>query len=112
MGEPVKRAVMSGFDEPATMRQCGAVAGEFRRLGYPPRSAAGRARRLADSATLLGIPPLSSSAELTKGEAGRLLHMLRGCETPDDLRALLSTVSTATAPRRPRRWRWWRRPLT
>jgi hypothetical protein len=116
MSESAEPAVMTGFDEPATMQQCGAVAGQFTRLDYP-RSAAGRARRLADSATLLGIPRLSSSTELTKGQAGRLLRMLRGCGTPEDLRALLGTIKgqardggTATVPRRPViRRRWWHR---
>jgi len=87
MSESIEPAVPTGYGEPATARQRGALVAEFVRLGYP-RTRSWRARRLADSAILLGIDKLSSSTELTKGEAGRLLHMLRDCRTMDDLRAL------------------------
>lgn len=81
---PATASVMTGLDEPATARQRGALAGEFERLGYS-RGRIGRNHRLAVCATLLDIDELSSSTELTKGETGRLLRMLRECRTTDDL---------------------------
>lgn len=103
---------MTGHDEPATALQRGALAGEFARLGYR-RSQAGRKLRLAYSAALLGVDGLSSSSELTSGDAGRLIRMLHGCRTHADLQALAGipgrpdetrSVAANATPHRAPRW--------
>jgi hypothetical protein len=58
--------------EPATSTQVGAIIGEFDRLGIT-----GRAERLAISAELLGLDGLDSTADLTQGQAGYLVNLLR-----------------------------------
>lgn len=62
---------------PATRAQVGAIAGEFqRRMGVRRRD-----QRLEISAALLHLDGLNSTADLTMGQAGKLLHILRS--TPD-----------------------------
>jgi len=56
----------------ATRTQVGAIHGEFRRLGVRQRD-----ERLVISATLLDLDDLGSTSELTMGEAGKLVRILR-----------------------------------
>lgn len=98
----------SGYDDPATRLQIGAVAGEFRRLGVP-RGRHGRTARLAYCAALLEIDELETSAVLTMGDAGLLVRKLRGCATLDDVDALVAEPEPAPAeapavPARPMQW--------
>ena len=68
---------------PATPNQIGAVHVEFRRLGLD----GDRPARLAAAAVLLGLDSLSSSRELTMGQAGFLIHTLPGLAGAGDLAA-------------------------
>jgi hypothetical protein len=58
--------------ESATANQLGAIMGEFARLGISDR-----AERLAVCAALLDLDELDTSADLTMGDAGRLLNVLQ-----------------------------------
>lgn len=62
--------------EPLTLRQLGAIHGEFRRLapGLP------RADRLRITAALAEVPSIESTKHLTMGEAGRAIHALRAAD--------------------------------
>ncbi len=60
--------------EPATRNQCGAIMREFERFGFHHRR--NRAERLAACASLLGIDELSSTTDLTQGQAGQLVRAL------------------------------------
>jgi hypothetical protein len=73
--------------EPATSDQVGAIHREFARLGYRE---AERAGRLAASAALLCLDGLDSSADLTLGEAGKLVRLLQGFTSRAELAAELS----------------------
>lgn len=69
--------------DPLTATQLGAVHGEFERLGFGRED---RADRLAISAALAGYPgELESTKDLTMGEAGKLIGILRECEDITDL---------------------------
>ena len=69
--------------EPATPNQVGAVHGEFRRLGLD----GDRPARLAAAAALLGLDDLGSSRDLSMGQAGYLIHTLRGLAGAEELAA-------------------------
>lgn len=75
--------------DPATRLQVGAVIGAFTQLGLRDRE-----ERLGLSADLLGLDCLGSTRELTKGQAGKLLSIVRAA--PD----LASLRRTAAAARR------------
>jgi hypothetical protein len=77
--------------EPATPNQRGAIMDHFRRLGFHPQR--DRAERLATCAALLDLDALGSTAELTMGQAGRLVHILQ--RTPG--RAELAAAAAAAA---------------
>jgi predicted MarR family transcription regulator len=78
--------------EAATRRQVGAVAGAFQRLGVRDR-----AQRLRLSAELLDLDDdLGSTYDLTKGQAGKLLAIVRGAP---DLASLRETAAAAAAAR-------------
>lgn len=66
--------------EPATPTQVGAVIGEFDRLGIYQRD-----ERLALSAALLGLAELASTNDLTMGQAGKLVGILRATRAPSEL---------------------------
>jgi hypothetical protein len=67
--------------QPATRNQVGVIAGELeRRLGVRERS-----ERLEVSAALLGLGALGSTRDLTMGEAGALVKILRGTADRADL---------------------------
>lgn len=72
-----------------TPRQWGAIRGEFRRLLVADRSV-----RLGLTARLLGLPPVESTRDLSMGDAGRLVAMLRGCESPAELARLAAAHPT------------------
>lgn len=76
---------------PATPNQRGAIMREFGRLGFHPRY--DRAERLAACAALLGVDELGSTADLTQGQAGQLVNVLR--LTTD--RAALARAAAAPA---------------
>lgn len=84
--------------EPLTATQRGAVLGEFRRLGLD--SPADRSRRLAVSAAILGLDELTSTADLSMGQAGQLVSALRSITDcsglPDPRRNAARHVSAAT----------------
>jgi hypothetical protein len=82
---------------PLTGRQLGAIHGEFRRLGYRDRW--DRAARLTATAALARCTPIATTKDLTEGEAGRVVGILRQCADADDLAAAL-----AAARPEPRRW--------
>jgi hypothetical protein len=63
---------------PATPNQIGAVQVEFRRLGLD----GDRPARLAATAALLGLDSLSSSSDLSMGQAGYLIHTLPSWPVP------------------------------
>jgi len=73
--------------ESATPTQVGALHGEFRRLGYNEDE--DRAERLAVCATLSGLGELETTSDLTMGEAGRLINLLRQTRDAGELAALL-----------------------
>ncbi len=64
----------------ATRTQVGAIHGEFRRIGVRRRD-----ERLMISATLLDLDDLGSTLELTMGEAGKLIRILRDTRDRVDL---------------------------
>jgi hypothetical protein len=69
--------------DPLTRTQLGAVHGEFERLGF---GRADRAERLEISAAVAGYPgKLATTKDLTMGEAGRLIGVLRQCDDIADL---------------------------
>ena len=74
--------------EPATANQVGAAMGEFERLGF---GLADRRERLAVAVALLRLDELRSTWDLTMGQAGRLVGLLR--QIPD--RAALDTELAA-----------------
>lgn len=81
------RCVMSRQDtEPITGKQCGALMGEFVRLGYGYRPV-----RIEATQILTGRPDLCSTWELLMGEAGRLLHQLRQVQDQAELVALIES---------------------
>jgi len=81
--------------EPLTPNQLGRIRAEFGRLGFAESD---RGARLRVTAALAGIPGrIESTKELTEGEAGRVVRVLTGCRTAEDLAAL--TVPE-TRPRR------------
>jgi len=66
--------------EPATPTQVGAAIAEFERLGIHDRS-----ERLALSAALLSLDELTSTTDLTMGQAGKLVGILRATRAPSEL---------------------------
>lgn len=79
--------------EPATDTQVGAIHGEFRRLGLEHD----RAARLEAVAALLGLDRLTSLTDLTMGQAGRLVGLLRTIETAGQLAARSRVAAGARA---------------
>ena len=73
--------------EPATPTQRGAVMRECDRLGL-----ADRAERLAILAALLDLDALGSTANLTMGQAGKLVNLLQSTQNRGDL----PEITTAT----------------
>jgi hypothetical protein len=71
---------------PLTTNQLGAIHREFYRLGFHIK--ADRAERLRLTAILAESEPISSTKELTTGQAGRAVGLLTGCRTTRDLYAL------------------------
>jgi hypothetical protein len=71
---------------PATPAQVHLVHRHFRRLGFGGWHAH-RAERLELTARILGLPRLDSTTDLTAGQAGRLLGVLRGIGTRRELYA-------------------------
>jgi hypothetical protein len=71
---------------PATSMQIGAIHGEFRRLGFGEDE---RVERLAISADLLHLGELASTSDLTMGDAGRLVRLLRSYQDRAELAAML-----------------------
>jgi hypothetical protein len=69
---------------PLTPAQCGAVHGEFTRLGVTRRT-----ERLGICAALLGLDSLGSTSDLTQGQAGQLIARLRDIRIRDELAAVL-----------------------
>jgi hypothetical protein len=72
--------------EPATANQRGALMHEFERLGFHSRY--DRAERLRVIAALTGADQVTSTADLTMGQAGALIDALQGCATRRGLRHL------------------------
>lgn len=69
--------------DPLTLNQLGAIHGAFSRLGF--HISADRSERLRLTATLAQSPPLTSTKDLTMGQAGRAVRALAGCRTVNDL---------------------------
>ena len=82
--------------ESLTPNQRGAIMGEFGRLGF--HHLRHRAERLAVCAALLGIDDLGSTADLTQGQAGQLLNILRHTT---DRTALLQAAAVPAADGKP-----------
>jgi hypothetical protein len=81
---------------PASRAQVGAILGEFQRhLGIRRRN-----ERLSISAALLDLDDLGSTWDLTMGQAGKLLHLLRATE---DRAELYQRVEAANRERLERR---------
>ena len=78
--------------EPATPNQVGAIRGEFRRLGLD----GDRSARLAAAAALLGLDSLSSSTDLTMGQAGHLVKTLRSLTGAGQLAAAVRQARIRT----------------
>lgn len=74
----------------ATGRQVGAVAGAFERLGLRDR-----AERLRLSAELLDLDELGSTYDLTMGQAGKLLAIVRGAHDLASLREIAAAAAAA-----------------
>ncbi len=72
--------------EPLTWNQLGGIHREFARLGF--RDPADRAERLRLTAALAWSEPITSTKDLTIGEAGRAIRALIGCRTAAELYAL------------------------
>jgi hypothetical protein len=70
--------------ESATPKQVGVVRREFERLGFKEVD---RAERLAISAALVGLDSLTSTKDLTMGQAGKLYSTLIGVANRDELQA-------------------------
>lgn len=66
---------------PVTRAQVGAILGEYEKRMRINR----RDQRLAISAALLGLDDLNSTWDLTMGQAGKLLHMLRATKDRAEL---------------------------
>lgn len=82
--------------EPLTLNQLGAIHREFERLGF---GEADRAERLEVSAILARYPgQLATTKDLTMGEAGRLVGVLRSCCNLEDLDAVLLAERPAPGP--------------
>lgn len=102
-----------GRELPATFAQVGALNGELARLGFrtydddednwlynllpddekAQRRATNHSARLELCSRLTGRE-IASTKELTRGEAGKLVKMLTGCDTPSDLLALSPAEKT------------------
>jgi hypothetical protein len=82
--------------EPLTLNQLGAVHREFERLGY---GRVDRVGRLEVSAILARYPgQLPTTKDLTMGEAGRLVGVLRSCRNLEDLDAAVLAERPAPGP--------------
>jgi hypothetical protein len=82
---------VSGQDR-ATPAQVSAVNNQFWYLGF---RRADRAERLAACATLLGLDGLSSTKDLTAGQAGQLVRMLAQLRARGELDAALAAAYKA-----------------
>lgn len=84
--------------EPLTLKQLGAIHREFARLGFD--HLADRDERLDVTAELAGIDwELSSTKELTMGEAGRVVGALRECRGLPDLNMRLAPARVVRGSR-------------
>lgn len=77
---------------PLTANQLGAIQGHCERLGLLDR-----AERLAVLAELADLGHLGSTADLTLGQAGKLIGTLRSLSSPADLVALTGRSSSKPA---------------
>jgi hypothetical protein len=86
--------------EPTTSNQRGAIMREFGRLGFGEDD---RAARLAASAALLELDELDTTSDLTMGQAGQLIRVLRQYAHRGELPEASSAVTagSAGAPARP-----------
>lgn len=73
--------------EPLTINQLGRMHVEFARLGLD--GPADRAERLRITAALALAPaPITSTKDLTMGQAGRAIRVITGCRTAGELYVL------------------------
>ncbi len=83
------RPVTADLDGPCTPNQWGRVRREFERLGLADLDGAQLEARLLLTGQLAGRgAAVSSTRDLTAGEAGRVVRLLAGCRTLSDAEAL------------------------
>ena len=96
MFDDAGRPVTTDLDGPCTPNQWGRVRREFERLGLADLDGAELGTRLLLTGQLAGRgAAVSSTRDLTAGEAGRVVRLLAGCRTLSDAESLADPARAA-----------------